>query len=162
MLAISRNPGPRLAGSQTGPRPVHRPTNFDNVYVVNDDDGRSSTAELLRAARERASLTQEQLAIRAGTKQAAISRIESGAEKPTVERLRELLWVTGLDLDFELRRRPIPADPDSVWHNLGQSLDKRAALALGWNEFGGELSEAAERLRREELERLLEESGEDR
>jgi transcriptional regulator with XRE-family HTH domain len=50
---------------------------------------------LLRAARVRHGLSQRRLALRAGTSQDAISRIERGAESPTFERLRELLLVMG-------------------------------------------------------------------
>ena len=115
-------------------------------------------SQLLRDARERSGLTQERLAIRAGTTQSAISRIESGQEEPTLSRVRELLFVMGFDLGLEIERRPIPGDPEHIWHNLSQGLDQRAALALGWNEFGGELSAAAERLRQQELEHLVEEA----
>lgn len=119
-------------------------------------DGRPYPARLLREARKRAELTQEQVAIRAGTKQSTISRVETGEEEPTLARLCELLWVMGFDLGvLEPRRRPIPADPDSVLHNLSQTLDQRADVALGWNEFGGELSKAGAQMRKQELERLL-------
>ena len=51
--------------------------------------------DILRAARARHGLTQRRLALRAGTSQDAISRIERGAESPTLERLRSLLLVMG-------------------------------------------------------------------
>lgn len=71
-------------------------------------------------------------------------------------RLRELLWVMGFDLgELELRRRPIPADPDSVFHNLSLTIDERADRALGWNEFGAQLSAASAQVREQELQRLL-------
>lgn len=55
----------------------------------------SEAGRLLREVRERHGLSQRRLALRAGTSQDAISRIERGAESPTLERLRELLLVMG-------------------------------------------------------------------
>lgn len=52
-----------------------------------------TAGELLRDARKRHGLTQRQLAIRARTSQAAISRIERGLVSPTVETLTGLLWL---------------------------------------------------------------------
>ncbi len=48
-------------------------------------------AELLRSARRRAGLTQQQVADRARTSQSAVSAIESGAKEPTVATLQRLL-----------------------------------------------------------------------
>jgi len=42
-------------------------------------------------AREAAGLTQAQLAVRAGLRQSALSKIESGALEPSFARLRALL-----------------------------------------------------------------------
>lgn len=52
-----------------------------------------TAGELLRDARRRHGLTQRQLAIRARTSQAAISRIERGVVSPSVDTLAELLWL---------------------------------------------------------------------
>jgi transcriptional regulator with XRE-family HTH domain len=52
----------------------------------------------LREARRRHGVSQKRLAIRAGTTQSAISRIEKGRISPTVETLRELLYLLGEDL----------------------------------------------------------------
>jgi transcriptional regulator with XRE-family HTH domain len=57
-----------------------------------------TAGELLRDARRRHGLTQRQLAIRARTSQAAISRIERGIVSPTVETLAELLWLMNEEL----------------------------------------------------------------
>lgn len=113
-------------------------------------------ARLLREARSRAGLTQEQLAIRAGTKQPAISRIESGEEEPTLSRLLELLWVMGFDLGDELVRRPIPGDAGVILRYRTMPLEQRGDAASEWNEFAGELTEAGRRLREQELRRLVE------
>jgi transcriptional regulator with XRE-family HTH domain len=52
-----------------------------------------TAGELLRDARRRHGLTQRQLAIRARTSQAAISRIEREVVSPSVATLAELLWM---------------------------------------------------------------------
>ena len=60
-------------------------------------------ASLIRTLRVRRRLTQAELAIRAGTTQTAISRLERGARSPTVETLRRLLVVMGEDLRLGAR-----------------------------------------------------------
>jgi transcriptional regulator with XRE-family HTH domain len=54
--------------------------------------------ELLREARRRHGVSQKRLAIRAGTTQSAISRIEKDRVSPTFETLGELLFLLGEDL----------------------------------------------------------------
>lgn len=58
----------------------------------------STPGQLLREARKRHGVSQKQLAIRAGTTQSAISRIEGDKVSPSVETLRSLLQVLGEDL----------------------------------------------------------------
>jgi len=60
------------------------------------------SGDILREARLRSGLTQQQLARRAGTSQSAIARWESGAVVPSFERLRELVRACGLELTFGL------------------------------------------------------------
>jgi len=57
-----------------------------------------SAGQLPRESRERHGLTQTQLAIRARTSQAAISRIERDVVSPTVEMLARLLDLLGEEL----------------------------------------------------------------
>jgi transcriptional regulator with XRE-family HTH domain len=56
--------------------------------------------ELLKQARGRHEVSQAQLAIRAGTTQSAISRIERDRVSPSIETLRELLYLLGEDLSL--------------------------------------------------------------
>src|SRR5271163_4154646 len=60
-----------------------------------------SASALLREARARHGVSQRQLALRARTSQDAISRIERGAESPTLERLTHLLLVLGERLELD-------------------------------------------------------------
>ncbi|MGN6663167.1 MAG: helix-turn-helix domain-containing protein [Solirubrobacterales bacterium] len=57
---------------------------------------------LLREARIRHGVSQERLAIRAGTTQSAVSRIEQDRVSPTVKTLTELLHLLGEDLVLDV------------------------------------------------------------
>ncbi len=64
-------------------------------------------AELVRSCRVRAGLTQEQLAVRAGTTKTAISRLERGHVSPSIETLDRLFLCLGLRLEVAA----IPLEP---------------------------------------------------
>jgi predicted nucleotidyltransferase/DNA-binding XRE family transcriptional regulator len=64
---------------------------------------------LLRDAREKAGLTQAELAARAATSQSAVARYESGASSPAVSTLERLLGSCGVRLDIRTRKGS-PAD----------------------------------------------------
>ena len=57
--------------------------------------------ELLKEARNRAGLTQRELARRAGTSQAMVARIERGQQSPSVATLERLVRACGLELRVE-------------------------------------------------------------
>lgn len=61
--------------------------------------------DLVREARKRAGLTQEELAQRAGTTQSAIARIETGDSAPSFDSVLRLVRLCGLDLDIMLVAR---------------------------------------------------------
>jgi len=65
---------------------------------------------LLRDARERAALSQRQLAERANTTQAVISRIEADEASPSLATLSRLIQAAGFELRVELVTRT-PLDP---------------------------------------------------
>ena len=60
------------------------------------------SGDLLREARLRAGLTQAELAERGGTARSQISRYERGDVLPSLETLRRLIRVCGLELGFRL------------------------------------------------------------
>jgi predicted nucleotidyltransferase/DNA-binding XRE family transcriptional regulator len=64
-------------------------------------------AELLKAARRRAGLTQVDLALKAGVTQSVISAYESGARQPSLATLQRLVAATGVQLSVTLRG-PLP------------------------------------------------------
>lgn len=59
---------------------------------------------LIRIARRQAGLTQQALADRAGTSQAAISAYESGRRSPSVDTLCRLLGAVGYEVRMRLAR----------------------------------------------------------
>ncbi len=67
-------------------------------------------ARLVRAARQRAKLTQRELARRAGTSQSVVARTERGQVSPGAETLERLLREAGFELRVELRARRRPAN----------------------------------------------------
>jgi len=86
---------------------------------------RVTAGELLRDARRRHGLTQRQLAIRARTSQAAISRIERGVVSPTVNTLAELLWMMNEELVLQVAPLDLGFDVDLLKANLALSPDER-------------------------------------
>ena len=81
-----------------------------------------SSAEIVRTARERAHLSQRDVAARAGTAQSVVARIEMGLTDPGSRTLARLVAAAGLEIACELRE-PVVADP----HVLD---DVRRILAL--------------------------------
>ena len=81
--------------------------------------------KLLREARERHGLTQKQLAIRARTSQAAISRIERGLVSPAVETLEKLLAMVNEELVLDARVIDWGHDRTLLRQNLGRTPAER-------------------------------------
>ena len=82
-----------------------------------------NAGQLLRESRLRHGLTQTQLAIRARTSQAAISRIERGLVSPTFEMLARLLDLVGEEL--QVSAKPIDYGHDRTL--LAQNLERTVA-----------------------------------
>ena len=66
-----------------------------------------STGGLLRQARQRAGLTQRELARRAATSQSVVARIEQGRCDPSTATLTRLLAAAGFELRTELLPLPV-------------------------------------------------------
>lgn len=73
---------------------------------------------LIRMARRQAGLTQEALAQRAATSQAALSAYERGRRSPSVETLVRILAAAG----FELRARLSTPDTHDATRQLSEAL----------------------------------------
>jgi uncharacterized protein len=103
--------------------------------------------EVVKQARERHAISQRVLALRAGTDQAAISRIERGEVSPSMETVERLLAALGERLTLE----PVPLerdyDPLHMGATLRRSPEERLRLAISWNRLAGRLSEEGRRAR---------------
>lgn len=83
-------------------------------------------SKLLQAARERAGLTQRQLARRARTAQSVVARIELGETSPSWSTLARLLKAAGFSLSAGLRRMSVdPQVLDDVPRILALSPEQR-------------------------------------
>jgi len=80
---------------------------------------------LLKEARRRHGVSQKRLAIRAGTTQSAISRIERDRVSPSVETLRSLLHLLGEDLVLGANRRETGIDVAMIDERLALSASER-------------------------------------
>ena len=102
-------------------------------------------AELIRRTRERHGLSQKRLALRAGTDQAAISRIERGRVSPTVETVERLLAAMGEQLRLESEPLKRDYDPLHMRATLQRTPEERLELAISWNRLAERLTEAGRR-----------------
>lgn len=98
-----------------------------------------SPGELLKEARRRHGVTQRQLAIRAGTTQSAISRIENDQLSPTVATLSELLDLMGEELVLGAHEIEYGHDRPMLRANLRlppeERLDRATRLARSVREL---------------------------
>jgi transcriptional regulator with XRE-family HTH domain len=78
------------------------------------------SAILIREARLRAGLTQQELAVRSGRERSVIARWEQGAVAPSLEALLEVIQACGFDLPLELAERD---------HSTDERLQKNARLS---------------------------------
>ena len=84
-----------------------------------------SPGELLREARRRHGLSQRQLAARARTSQAAISRIERDLVSPSVATLATRLDLMGEELELSASPIDYGHDVTLLEQNLRRSVDER-------------------------------------
>jgi transcriptional regulator with XRE-family HTH domain len=98
--------------------------------------------DLVRTTRTRLGLSQRQLALRAGTTQAAVSRIERGLVSPTFTTVRELLTAMGEEPVLGSRRIAGKWDHAHMTSTLERTPEQRLALALSWNRMATRLAAA--------------------
>lgn len=89
--------------------------------------------ELLRTVRRRHGLTQAQLAARARTSQAAISRIERGLVSPSVATLAQLLDLMGEELVLGAERIDYGHDRTLFARTLRETPERRIANQATWS-----------------------------
>ena len=92
-------------------------------------------------------LSQRRLAVRAGTSQDAISRIERGVEAPTLERFAQLMLALGQRpiLDIEPLENRVSRDELAAAGDLSPA--ERLREARSWNRVASQLADAGERAR---------------
>jgi transcriptional regulator with XRE-family HTH domain len=105
----------------------------------------SSPGELLREARKRHGVTQAQLAARARTSQAAISRIERGLVSPSVATLEHLLEMLNEELVLDAREVDWGFDRTLIRENLKLTPEQRIANQARWSRGMNEIRRAARR-----------------
>ena len=101
-----------------------------------------TAGELLGETRRRHGVTQAQLAARARTSQAAISRIERGLVSPTVETLATLLDLMGEQLALDARPIDYGHDRAMIRQNLQHSPQERIERQASWSRGMRELQRA--------------------
>jgi transcriptional regulator with XRE-family HTH domain len=99
---------------------------------------------LLRQARIRHELSQEQLAIRAGTTQSAIARIERDRTSPSIKTMTALFQAMEEDFVFGARPRDWGVDLTLNDETLGRAPTERVERGVGFSDvvraFRGESS----------------------
>jgi transcriptional regulator with XRE-family HTH domain len=98
--------------------------------------------DLLREARRRHGLTQRQLAARARTSQAAISRVERDLVSPSVATLATWLDLMGEELRLDAERIDYGHDSTLNALNLRYSPEERIARQASWSRGAMELRRA--------------------
>ena len=93
----------------------------------------SDLGELVQSTRRRKGVSQRSLAIRAGTTQAAISRIETGRESPSYERFTTLMLVLGERPQLTLEPLELDVDPGELAYGRRLTLKERLAESASWN-----------------------------
>jgi transcriptional regulator with XRE-family HTH domain len=97
---------------------------------------------LIRQHREQLRLSQRSLARRAGTTQAAVSRIERGLTAPNWETVRALLLAMGYEPELRARRLRGRWDPVHLAASRERSPAERLELAMSANRLAGRLRQA--------------------
>lgn len=104
-----------------------------------------TAAEILRETRLRHGLTQQQLAARARTSQAAISRIERGLVSPSVATLAALLDMMGEQLELSTSAIDYGHDMTLLEQNLRFEPEDRIHRQASWAAAVRELQRAFRR-----------------
>jgi transcriptional regulator with XRE-family HTH domain len=102
-------------------------------------------AELIRETRLRKGLTQRRLALRAGTSQSAVARIERGEEEVTWPRLRSLMVSMGEEPVLTSEPLASRYDAADLLRDLRSPAPARLANGLELDEFATELALAGYR-----------------
>lgn len=101
-----------------------------------------AVGELIRERRRESGLSQLSLARRAGTTQAAVSRIERGLTTPTWDTVEALLLAMGYEPALGARRLSGRWDPVHLKAAREREPAERLQLAISANRLAGQLRRA--------------------
>jgi predicted transcriptional regulator len=96
--------------------------------------------QLIKELRTQHSLSQRDLAYRAGTSQSAIARIEGGDEDVTWPRLRSILAAMGDEPVLASQRLTSRYQLDDLMRDRAMSPESRLANGIRFNHFGSRLA----------------------
>lgn len=117
---------PRSKLSSSGRRPGDGGTGqpYAIVYPRAVPDSRVA-GDLIRLARAKAGLTQDEIAARAGVAQSLISAYENGRRQPTVPTLLRLLGAAGFDLRMRLELPDVQSRAADDWASSRPAPERR-------------------------------------
>jgi len=95
------------------------------VYPVDVVDRTEVAADLIRLARTKAGLTQDELALRAGVAQSLVSAYETRRRQPTMPTLLRLLEAAGFDLRMRLEAPDVQASAAEDWAKTRSATERR-------------------------------------
>jgi transcriptional regulator with XRE-family HTH domain len=101
--------------------------------------GIMTPGELIKQLRTQHSLSQRELAYRAGTSQSAIARIEGGYEDITWNRLRAILAAMGDEPVLDSTRIASRYQLDDLMRDRAMSPEARLANGIRFNNFGSRM-----------------------
>ena len=102
-------------------------------------------AELIRDTRRLKGLSQRRLALRAGTSQSAIARIEAGAEEVTWSRLRAIMISMGEEPVLSARPLASRYDAADMLAQRGMPASERLAGGVSFDKLASELTNGVAR-----------------
>jgi uncharacterized protein len=103
--------------------------------------------ETIRERRRANGLSQQRLAIRAGSTQAAISRLERGEISPTFHTFEQLLAVMGEEAELSVQRSAADYDRARIQSLRARPPAERLAQAISWNLLAGRFAQEGRRAR---------------
>ena len=106
-------------------------------------------ADLIRETRRRKGLSQRRLALRAGTSQSAIARIEAGAEEVTWPRLRAIMLSMGEEPVLSSRPLASRYDAADLLRDRASAAELRLSNGVEFNEFATKLAIAGDRAKKD-------------
>lgn len=102
-------------------------------------------ADLIRETRSRKGLSQRRLALRAGTSQSAIARIEAGTEEVTWPRLRAIMISMGEEPVLSGRPLQSRYDAADLMRDRASTPELRLTNGVQFDEFATKLAIAGRR-----------------